>query len=234
MGDPKGFLKIKKKGVAYRKVCERVGDFREVSLLASNEHSQEQASRCMDCGTPFCHWGCPIANYIPEWNDLIFHRRWKRAVELLTATNNFPEITARVCPAYCEYGCVLGINDDAVTVRDNELAIIEYGFKHGMIKPHPPYKRTGKKVAVIGSGPAGLSSADQLNKMGHSITVFEKDDQIGGILRYGIPDFKLEKCGPRCCAAAAPAVRNRRWSGPSAPRRVRARAPPERPSSKPP
>jgi glutamate synthase (NADPH/NADH) small chain len=147
----------------------------------------------MDCGTPFCHWGCPIGNYIPEWNDLVFSGHWQRAFELLDATNNLPEITGRLCPATCEYACVLGINDDPVTIRENELAIIEYAFNHNLIKPLPPKKRAGKKIAVIGSGPAGLSCAAQLNKAGHSVVVFEKDDKIGGILRYGIPDFKLEK-----------------------------------------
>jgi len=159
----------------------------------SDESSEDQASRCMDCGTPICHWGCPISNYIPEWNDLVFHKKWKRAIDLLHATNNLPEITGRVCPAPCEYACVLGINDDPVTIRENELAIIEHAFKKGYIKTNSPKTRTGKSVAVIGSGPAGLAAADQLNRVGHKVTVFEKDDKVGGILRYGIPDFKLEK-----------------------------------------
>jgi glutamate synthase (NADPH/NADH) small chain len=147
----------------------------------------------MDCGTPFCHWGCPIANFIPEWNDLMFRKQWKKAFQILQATNNFPEFTGRLCPAICEYACVLGINDEPVTIRENELAIIEYGFEHGFIKPRAPAMRTGKKIAVIGSGPAGLACADELNRFGHRVVVFEKDDKIGGILRYGIPDFKLEK-----------------------------------------
>lgn len=147
----------------------------------------------MDCGTPFCHWGCPIGNYIPEWNDLVFKGQWQKAAELLCATNNFPEITARLCPALCEYACVLGINDEPVTIQENELAIMEYAFKNGYIKPRPPQKRTHKKIAVIGSGPAGLACADQLHKAGHEVVVFERDDKIGGILRYGIPDFKLRK-----------------------------------------
>jgi glutamate synthase (NADPH/NADH) small chain len=147
----------------------------------------------MDCGTPFCHWGCPLGNYIPEWNDMIFSGYWQRALELLEATNNMPEITGRICPVLCEYACVLGINDDAVTVRENELAIIEHAYDNGLIKPCVPNYRTKKKVAIIGSGPAGLSCAAQLNKVGHRVVVFERSDKIGGILRYGIPDFKLEK-----------------------------------------
>jgi glutamate synthase (NADPH/NADH) small chain len=147
----------------------------------------------MDCGTPFCHWGCPVGNYIPEWNDLVMAGQWEKAFELLNATNNLPEMTGRVCPAPCEYSCVLGINDDPITIRENELSIIEHGFKKGYIKPQKPKKRTGKTVAVVGSGPAGLACAAQLNKAGHSVTVFERDDKPGGILRYGIPDFKLEK-----------------------------------------
>jgi len=193
MGDPKGFLKVKRADSPYRPVCERVMDYKWVSALRQEEDSKDQASRCMDCGTPFCHWGCPIGNYISEWNDLVFHGEWKKAFELLNATNNLPEITGRVCPAPCEYACVLGINDDPVTVKDNELSIIERAFNSNYIKARPPKKRTNKSVAVIGSGPAGLSCADQLNKAGHLVTVFEKDDRIGGILRYGIPDFKLEK-----------------------------------------
>ncbi|MFA5095754.1 MAG: glutamate synthase subunit beta [Candidatus Omnitrophota bacterium] len=193
MGDPKGFLKIARKNNLFRPVCERVKDFEEVCRLRSEEGSQEQASRCMDCATPFCHWGCSIANYIPEWNDAVFHRHWEKAYALLAQTNNLPEITGRICPALCEYACVLGINDDPVTIRDNELAIIEYAFRQGIVKPRPPQKRTGKKIAVVGSGPAGLSCADQLNQAGHKVTVFERDDKPGGILRYGIPDFKLAK-----------------------------------------
>ncbi len=193
MGDIKGFLRVKRKKSEVRAVCERVKDFTDVLVLPEKEHSEEQASRCMDCGTPFCHGGCPVGNYIPEWNDAVFHKQWDKAYALLAATNNLPEITGRICPALCEYACVLGINDDPVTIRDDELAIIEYAFKQGIIKPRPPKKRTTKLIAVIGSGPAGLSCADQLNKAGHAVTVFERDDKIGGILRYGIPDFKLEK-----------------------------------------
>lgn len=193
MGHPKGFLQTKRQKAKYRPVSERLKDFREVVVLRGEEISREQSSRCMDCGTPFCHWACPIGNYIPDWNDLVFHGHWERAIEALQACNNLPEITGRLCPALCEYSCVLGINDDPVTIRENELAIIEHAFKVGWIRPNPPEKRTGKRVAVVGSGPAGLACADQLNKAGHMVTVFERDDKIGGILRYGIPDFKLEK-----------------------------------------
>jgi len=193
MGDIKGFLKVKRATTQYRPVCQRVKDYCEVCLPATEAHSKDQASRCMDCATPFCHWGCPIGNYIPEWNDLLFRGHWKKALQLLEATNSLPEVTGRICPAVCEFACVLGINDDPVTIRENELAIIERGFKEGWIKARPPKKRSGKRIAVIGSGPAGLSCAAQLNKAGQSAVVFERDDKIGGILRYGIPDFKLEK-----------------------------------------
>ena len=191
--DIKGFLKVKRGHPQYRPVCQRVKDYKQVSVLRSNAQSQEQAIRCMDCGTPFCHWACPVGNYIPEWNELVASGKWQKAFDLLNATNNMPEITGRLCPALCEYGCVLGINDDPVTIRENELAIIENGFKEGFIKESPPKKRTGKKIAVVGSGPAGLSAAAQLNQAGHTVVVFEKYDKAGGILRYGIPDFKLEK-----------------------------------------
>ncbi len=191
--DTHGFLKIKRQAGGYRPVCERVKDYTQVSLLRSNQHCQDQGARCMDCGTPFCHWGCPLGNYIPEWNEYMSAGLWEKAARLLESTNNLPEITGRICPAVCEYACVLGINDDPVTCRENELGITEYAFAHGFIQPQPPLKRSGKKVAVIGSGPAGLSCAAQLNRSGHKVTVLEKDNRIGGILRYGIPDFKLEK-----------------------------------------
>ncbi len=193
MGNPKGFLNIKRTDSGYRPVCERVLDYKDVVTPRSDRVSRDQSSRCMDCGVPFCHWACPIGNYIPEWNDLVHNDQWDRAFELLDASNDLPEVTGRVCPALCEYGCVLGINDDPVTIRENELAIVEHGFKKGHIKPRPPKTRTKKTVAVIGSGPAGLSCAAQLNQKGHNVTVFERDDKIGGIMRYGIPDFKLEK-----------------------------------------
>ncbi len=193
MGDVRGFLKLARKGGLYREACERINDFKDVSLPRLEKQSQEQASRCMDCGTSFCHWACPLGNYIPEWNDQMFRGKWNMAVTLLEATNNLPEITGRVCPALCEYACVLGLNSEAVTIRENEFALVEFGFKNGIIKPNPPEKRTGKKVAVIGSGPAGLSCAAQLNRAGHTTVVFERDKKIGGILRFGIPDFKLDK-----------------------------------------
>jgi len=193
MGDPKGFLKIKRGKTEYRPVCERVKDYARVFKLRDEAQSRDQASRCMDCGTPFCHSACPVGNYIPEWNDLAYRGQWKKALDLLRASNNLPEVTGRVCPALCEYACVLGLNDDPVTVRENELSIIEKGYAEGLVVPRPPKKRTGKKVCVVGSGPAGLSCAEQLNSAGHSVTVLERDDKIGGILRYGIPDFKLEK-----------------------------------------
>ena len=193
MGDQKGFLKVSRQDGQYRDVCERVSDFRNVAKPRSEKQSREQASRCMDCSTPFCHWGCPIGNYIPEWNDHMFRGNWEAALILLEETNNLPEITGRICPALCEYACVLGLNDDAVTIRENELAIVESAFKSGSLKPKPPAEKTGKKIAVVGSGPAGLSCAAQLNRVGHSVTVFERDDKPGGILRYGVPDFKLEK-----------------------------------------
>lgn len=187
------FLRTPRKETKHRPVSERITDWKEVTQLNTPEHCQEQASRCMDCGTVFCQWGCPVDNNIPEWNSAVMNGRWEKAFHLLDLTNSMPEITGRVCPAPCEYACVLSINDDPVTVRENELAIIEFGFENGLIRPKLPTERTGKKVAVIGSGPAGLSCAAHLNKIGHQVVVFEQEDEIGGLLRYGIPDFKLDK-----------------------------------------
>jgi len=193
MGDITGFLKIRRKDAGNRPLHERVCDFSEVEQVLNSEDRMLQASRCMDCGVPFCHWGCPVDNLIPEWNDLLYKGDWRGAYYRLIATNNFPEFTGRICPAPCEHACVLNINDEPVTIRENEVAIVEKAFSEGYIKPLPPYRRSGKKVAVVGSGPAGLAASDQLNKAGHLVTLFEKDDKPGGLLRYGIPDFKLSK-----------------------------------------
>jgi len=193
MGDPKGFLKTGMKPAGNRPVHERTGDYSEVEQVLNSEDRQLQASRCMDCGIPFCHWGCPVDNLIPEWNDLLYRGDWKGASDRLHSTNNFPEFTGRICPAPCEHSCVLNIEEQPVTIRENEVAIVERAFAEGYIKASPPQKRTGKKVAVIGSGPAGMAAADQLNKAGHTVTLIEKDEKIGGLLRYGIPDFKLNK-----------------------------------------
>jgi len=193
MADITGFLKIRRKEAGNRPLHERICDFSEVEQVLNSEDRLLQASRCMDCGIPFCHWSCPVDNLIPEWNDLLYKGDWKGAFERLNATNNFPEFTGRICPASCEHACVLNINDEPVTIRENEVAIIERAFTEGYIKPVPPERRTGKKVAVIGSGPAGMAAADLLNKAGHLVTLFEKDEKAGGLLRYGIPDFKLSK-----------------------------------------
>ena len=193
MADVTGFLKIKRKEAGNRPVNERVCDFSEVEQVLNSEDRMLQASRCMDCGVPFCHWGCPVDNLIPEWNDLLYKGQWKAAYLRLSATNNFPEFTGRICPAPCEHACVLNINLEPVTIRENEVAIVEKAFAEGYIKPEPPKIRTGKKVAVIGSGPAGMAAADLLNKTGHLVTLFEKNERAGGLLRFGIPDFKLVK-----------------------------------------
>ncbi len=193
MADPKGFLKIRRKNAGNRPLNERIGDFSEVEQVLNSEDRMLQASRCMDCGVPFCHWSCPVDNLIPEWNDLLYKGDWKGAYMRLAATNNFPEFTGRICPASCEHACVLSINEEPVTIRENEVAIIEKAFAEGYIKPEPPQKRSGKTVAVIGSGPSGMAAADLLNKAGHLVTLFEKDERAGGLLRFGIPDFKLSK-----------------------------------------
>jgi len=193
MGDTTGFLKIKRKEAGNRPVHERICDYSEVEQILNSEDRMLQASRCMDCGVPFCHWSCPVDNIIPEWNDLLYKGDWKGAYNRLSATNNFPEFTGRICPALCEHGCVLNIRNEPVTIRENEVAIVERAFTEGYVKPQPPAKRTGKKVAVVGSGPAGMAAADLLNKAGHEVTLFEKDRKAGGLLRYGIPDFKLSK-----------------------------------------
>lgn len=193
MGDITGFLKIKRKEAGDRPVVERICDFSEIEQILNSEDRMLQASRCMDCGVPFCHWSCPLDNIIPEWNDLLFRGEWKRAFARLSETNNFPEFTGRICPAPCEHGCVLNIHNEPVTIRENEVAIAEKAFSEGYVRPVPPPYRTGKKVAVIGSGPAGLAAADMVNKAGHEVTIFEKEARVGGLLRYGVPDFKLSK-----------------------------------------
>jgi glutamate synthase (NADPH/NADH) small chain len=202
MGKPTGFMEFKRELPPDRAPLERIGDWNEFHLHTSEEKQRIQGARCMDCGIPFCHSGmlfsgmasgCPINNLIPEWNDLIYKGQWKEAVARLLKTNNFPEFTGRVCPAPCEGACTVGINDPQVTIKANECAIIDRAFENGWIVPKPPVNRTGKKVAVVGSGPSGLACADQLNKAGHTVTVFERADRIGGLLMYGIPNMKLDK-----------------------------------------
>jgi glutamate synthase (NADPH/NADH) small chain len=193
VGRPTGFIEIRRRKQPARPVHERVRDWREVYLPHPHEAVREQGARCMDCGIPFCHQGCPLGNLIPDWNDLVYRGRWEASAVRLHATNNFPEWTGRLCPAPCEGSCVLGINDEPVTIKSIEAAIIERAFDEGRVTASPPRVRTGKRVAVIGSGPAGLAAAAQLNQAGHTVTVFERSDRIGGLLRYGIPEFKLEK-----------------------------------------
>ncbi len=193
MGNPKAFLNISRKEGGYRPKEERVKDYNEVEMRLNAVERREQASRCMECGVPFCHWSCPLGNRQPEWQDRLYKDDIEGAYALLSMTDDFPEFTGRVCPALCEKGCVLNKQHEAVTVRENELAIVERAFAEGRVKPQPPTHRTGKRVAVIGSGPAGLACANQLNRRGHNVTVFEKNEAPGGLLRFGIPDFKLDK-----------------------------------------
>jgi len=195
MGKPTGFKEYPRQVVPYRDPIERAGDFLEIFSLPDESHLRTQGARCMDCGVPFCQstTGCPIDNLIPEWNDLVYHGRWREALERLHKTNNFPEFTGRTCPAPCEGACVLGITDPAVTIKNIENAIIDRGWDEGWVRPRPPAKETGKSVAVVGSGPAGLSAAQQLRRAGHAVTVYERADRIGGLLMYGIPNMKLDK-----------------------------------------
>lgn len=193
MAKPTGFLEFPRETPKRRPVEQRIHDWLEVYEEFPLDKLKTQAARCMDCGIPFCHQGCPLGNIIPDWNDLVYRDRWRDAIDRLHATNNFPEFTGRLCPAPCEAACVLGINADPVTIKQVELEIIEYAWQAGWVKPQPAKHRTGKTVAIIGSGPAGLACAQQLARAGHEVTVFERDDRVGGLLRYGIPDFKMEK-----------------------------------------
>ena len=193
MGEPSGFKELPRQAPPRRPVQERVGDYAEFYLDWTEEQARNQGARCMDCGIPFCHKGCPLGNLIPDWNDFVYKGQWQKALAALHATNNFPEFTGRICPAPCEASCTLAINQDPVTIEYIEKAISDRGWQEGWITPQPPQVRTGKRVAVIGSGPAGMAAAQQLNRAGHTVTVFERDNYIGGLLRLGIPDFKLEK-----------------------------------------
>ena len=193
MGEIGGFMKIHRVNGRKRPIPERVRDFKEYVFPAEDPVLREQGARCMDCGIPFCHSGCPLGNLIPDWNDLVYRDRWPEAIQALHATNNFPEFTGRICPAPCEAACVLDINDDAVTIKQIEQSIIDRAWAEGWVKPRPPAVRSGKKVAVIGSGPAGLAAAAELNYFGHTVTCFERNTHAGGLMRFGVPDFKLEK-----------------------------------------
>src|SRR5690349_22678103 len=193
MGKTTGFLEHTRELPQRRAVVERINDWFEVYHEFPEDKVRTQAARCMDCGIPFCHIGCPVNNIIPDWNDLTYRDEWKEAIRVLHSTNNFPEFTGRLCPAPCEAACVLGINEPPVAIKLIEKTIIEHAFREGWIRPEPPQERTGKRVAVVGSGPAGLAAAQQLTRAGHWVTVFEKSDRIGGLLRYGIPNFKMEK-----------------------------------------
>lgn len=193
MGNPKAFLNIPRREGGYRPLEERVNDYKEVEMRLNAPQRREQASRCMECGVPFCHWSCPLGNRQPEWQDRLYRDDIEGAYTLLSMTDDFPEFTGRVCPALCEKGCVLNKQHEAVTIRENELSIVERAFAEGIVTPQPPVRRSGKRVAVIGSGPAGLACANRLNRRGHLVTVFEKNEAPGGLLRFGIPDFKLDK-----------------------------------------
>ena len=193
MGNPTGFLEIDKKERNYEDPKDRLKHFKEFIVPLTNEEVSKQGSRCMDCGIPYCHQGCPVNNLIPDWNDLVYKHEWKKALDTLHSTNNFPEFTGRICPAPCEAACTLNLTDNPVSIKTIECSIVDYGWEKGWIKPQLPKKHTDKKVAIIGSGPAGLACAQQLARLGHSVVVFEKNERIGGLLRIGIPDFKMEK-----------------------------------------
>ena len=193
MGKITGFMEYERLEEGYRPVAERLKHYREFVIGLNEEEAKVQGARCMDCGTPFCNSGCPVNNIIPDFNDLVYRGQWQRAIEVLHSTNNFPEFTGRICPAPCEAACVLNINNDPVGIKSIEHAIIDRAWAEGWVQPQPPARKTGKKVAVVGSGPAGLAAAQQLARAGHDVTLFEKNDRVGGLLRYGIPDFKLEK-----------------------------------------
>lgn len=193
MGKITGFMEFERKVDAYAPVKERIKNYKEFTKPLKKKEMKDQGARCMDCGIPFCHSGCPLGNLIPDFNDAVYQNKWKKAAEILHSTNNFPEFTGRLCPAPCEEACVLGINEDPVSIENIEKHIVETAFEEGWISAKPPKKRTGKKVAIVGSGPAGLAAAQQLNRAGHTVVLFERDEKIGGLLRYGIPDFKMEK-----------------------------------------
>src|SRR5919107_1040311 len=194
MGELGGFLKIHRSGIPYRDPQERVADFQEFVVQRSDEELGAQGARCMECGVPFCHNGCPLGNLIPDWNDLVYHQRWQDAIRQLHATNNFPEFTGRLCPAPCEASCVLEIREgDAVTIKQIENAIANRAWSEGWVEPQPPAVETGSSVAVVGSGPAGMACAQQLRRAGHAVTLFERDEAAGGLIRFGVPDFKIEK-----------------------------------------
>jgi glutamate synthase (NADPH/NADH) small chain len=194
MGRLGGFLQIERHGIPYRDPQERAHDYREFMVERPVEELREQGARCMDCGVPFCHSGCPLGNLIPDWNDLVYRDRWQEAIAQLHATNNFPDFTGRLCPAPCEAACVLEIREgDAVTIKQIELAIVDRAFEEGWVRPEPPRRETGQSVAVVGSGPAGMAAAQQLRRVGHSVTLFERDEAAGGLVRFGVPDFKIEK-----------------------------------------
>ncbi|MBS9461656.1 glutamate synthase subunit beta [Flagellimonas sp. 389] len=193
MGKTTGFMEFDRKDEAYAPVKERIKNYKEFTVPLKEKELKNQGARCMDCGIPFCHSGCPLGNLIPDFNDAIYHGKWEKATKILHSTNNFPEFTGRLCPAPCEEACVLGINEDPVSIENIEKNIVETAFKNDWIKPELPSKRTDKKIVVVGSGPAGLAVAQQLNRAGHLVTVLERDEKVGGLLRYGIPDFKMEK-----------------------------------------